>query len=814
MSEYRRRTPLPDEAVVRPGAALPTVQPNEVWAGKIRVIEELAPGGMSHIVRAADVALQRELVLKVSPAPRDEMPRPQLARFIEEAQITAQLEHPNVVPVHDLGLDPEGRVYFAMKYVRGQSLEQILAKRRAGDEETVAEFGLRRLLDVFLQVCLAIEYAHARGVVHRDLKPANIMVGDFGEVLVMDWGIAKLMAGGSVETTGDQPPALGQGEPGKRRPSTGIPASRSSDITSLRSGEEAYATQAGTLIGTPAYMSPEQASAKPVDQRSDIYSLGAMLYEILCGDVPFEDDDAHRMLRRVLTEEPRPPSAINPAAPHALETLSLRLLQKDPERRTLTLPQIRGQIQDYIEGIGRDYRVGTLWSNVLWTLGALSLFAFLVWYLTGESISALFALAPTTVLNAVGWFLVILALGTPLWSAYVALRIRRRRDRFSEPTATETFVSGYFARRSFATVLAPVSQLIFLIEIATLAIARATGAGMAGAEVEQLSAELRAQWAQSLIVILIFLFAYLFFLSSEVRFARRIDRYQPLVARPSWEAVWPFFLIFLLLFTIGTTHVLDWVLAGRGDLDAFLQEHVLTQSLDLVEIAKTLVFQGTFLTVLVLGALLLAFPLAEVLAALRLPFQPADEGAVRDRAQYFLRSVAIFRVLRINWLYGGAAIGALTAMTILSRPADTPLVVQVLYILGPSLVGFVGYAVTRRQLQRYLRNAPAVARLLATEVERHRDLLARTTADRLEKVSWAHRLAQLVVPFACLAIYLLVTESGFHERAVEQLVMPVTSQGWLLILPYALLIPILLIRDSVQLRLLQRRLRATPPPPR
>ncbi len=807
MSEYRRRTPLPDEAVVRPGGGLPTVQPNEVWAGKIRVIEELAPGGMSHIVRASDVALQRELVLKVSPAPRDEMPRPQLARFIEEAQITAQLEHPNVVPVHDLGLDPEGRVYFAMKYVRGQSLEQILTKRRKGDEETVAEFGLRRLLDVFLQVCQAIEYAHARGVVHRDLKPANIMVGDFGEVLVMDWGIAKLMAGGSVETTGDAPDGGGA----RRAASEGVPPTRTSDITSLRVGEEAYATQAGTLIGTPAYMSPEQASAKAVDQRSDVYSLGAILYEILCGEVPFEDDDAHRMLRRVLTEEPRPPSAINPAAPHALETVAMRLLEKDPARRTLTLPQIRGQIQDYIEGIGRDYRVGTLWSNVLWTTGALSLFAFLVWYLTGESISALFALAPTTVLNAVGWFLVILALGTPLWSAYVALRVRRRRDRFSEPTATETFVSGHFAHRSFATVLAPVSQLLFLGEIAWFAVTGASGEGMSAMDVERLGTELRAQWAQSLIVILIFLFAYLFFLSSEVRFARRIDRYQPLVARPPWEAVWPFFLIFLLLFTIGTTHALDWVLAGRGDFEEFLQEHVLAQSLDLVEIVKTLVFQGTFLTVLVLGALLLSFPLAEVLAALRLPFQPADEAAVRYRAKYFIRSVAIFRVLRINWLYGGAVIGALTAMTILSRPVAQPMVVQVLYILGPSLVGFVGYAVTRRQLQRYLRHAPAVGRLLAAEVAAHRDELASVTAARLQNVPWAHRLAQLVVPFACLAIFLLVTESGFHERAVEQLVMPMTGQGWLLILPYALLIPILLLRDSLHLRILQRRTRRLPP---
>jgi serine/threonine protein kinase len=785
MSEEPGRKTL--SQIVRPEAPLPTVGPGEVWGGKIRVIEELDPGGMSHIVRASDVALQRELVLKVSPAPRAEMPRAQLARFIEEAQITAQLEHPHVVPVHELGLDPEGRVYFAMKYVRGRSLEQILDKRRSGDQGTLAEFGLSRLLDVFQKVCLAIEYAHARGVVHRDLKPANIMVGDFGEVLVMDWGIAKLLAGGTVATDGGP-----QGEP---------LSPRSSDITSLRSGEEAYATQAGTLIGTPAYMSPEQAQALPVDEKSDLYSLGAILYEILCGEVPFEDDNAYRMLRRVLKEVPRPPSEINPATPYALETLALRLLEKEPERRNLSLGQIRGLIQDYIEGIGRDYHASGLWSNVLWTLGALSLFAFLVWYVTGESIAALFALAPATVFNAVGWFLLILALGTPLWASYTALRLRRGRDRFAPPAAEERFVAGYLSHRSFATVLAPISQLIFLIEIAQLAVASAGSGG----DLERVSADLRAQWAQSLIIILIFLFGYLFSLSSEVRFARRIDRYQKLVARPGWEAVWPFFLIFLLLFTIGTTHVLDWVLARRGDLGTFIETHVLTQPLDLFEIGKTMVFQGTFLTVLVLGALLLAFPLAEVLAALRLPFQPADDAAVRDRADYFVRSVAIFRVLRVTWLYGGAAIAALSAMTILSRPIADPLVKQVLYILSPSLVGFLGYAITRRQLHRFLRNAPAVERLLDREVAEFRAQLSRTTAERLRAARWPLRLAQLVVPFACIGVFLLVTESGIHERAVQQLVMPVTTQGWLLILPYALLVPVLLWRDAIHIWLIERR---------
>jgi len=781
-----------DRPVALPSGPLPTVEPGTVWGGKIQVLDELAPGGMSHIVRAADVALKRELVLKVLPAPRDEISQEQLARFIEEAQLTAQLEHPNVVPVHDVGVDPEGRPYFAMKYVRGQSLKEIIDKRRRGDPETIAAFGARRLLDVFMQVCQAIEYAHARGVVHRDLKPANIMVGDFGEVLVMDWGVAKLM--------GD--PDASEGTAAPQAPASSL----TSDIRTARTGKEALATQAGTVIGTPAYMSPEQARALPVDERSDLYSLGVILYEILCGEPPFDDDSAVVVLERLLRDPPRRPSEIDPSTPLALEALALRLLEKDPSRRSLTLPQVRQHVRDHLEGFGRSYQTGSLWSNALWGLGALSLFAFLVWYLTGESIAVLFALAPATVFNAVGWFLLILAFGTPLWAQVVALGVAPERDRFGAPTAQESFVARYLARRSFATVLAPVSQLVFLGEIVALAVARTPERGLSAVDVERLSADLRAQWGQSLIVIIIFLFAYLYCLSSEVRFARRLDRYQALVARPSWEAVWPFFLIFLLLFTIGTTHVLDWVLAKRGDLDAFLQQHVLAPSLDLVDIGKTLVFQGTFLTVVVLIAVVLAFPLPEVVAAMRLPFQRADEATVRERARYFVRSVAIFRVFRIAWLYGGAAIGALTAVTVLSSPQADPLVGQVLYILGPSLIGFVGYALVRRQVRRFLRHSPAVERVIAREVEEFRTELARTTVERLKGAGWHLRLGQLFIPFVCTAIYLLFTESGLHERAVEELVMPVSSQDWLLILPYALLVPLLLTRDAVQIWLLERRL--------
>ncbi len=809
---------LPEHPSVRSGrpaiprARLPTLGSDELWNKKIRVTGEVERGGMSYVVRGTDTTLRRELALKVSPLPRDQLPRAQLARFIEEAQITAQLEHPNVVPVHEIGMDPEGRVYFSMKLVRGQSLETILDKRRQRDPETLAEFGLRRLLDVFLQVCQAIEYAHARGVIHRDLKPSNIMVGDFGEVLVMDWGVAKVVgrpdaAAATVSTTNTG--SLWEAEERLQRPRASDPTISvppHHDISSVRAGKQALATQAGTVIGTPAYMSPEQAQGAPVDERTDMYSLGVILYEILCDHLPFEDDDATRLLVRVLTETAPRPSSHNPAAPLALEMLALRLLEKEPERRTLTIAQIRTHVQNYIEGIGRDYRREKWWSNALWAAGALGLFAFLVWYLTGQSIAVLFVLAPPTVFNAAGWFLLILALRCPLWSGYLAIRPREERDRFRPATGEETFVSGYLAHRTFAAALAPLFQLAFILEVASAALTQAPrGPGYGADFVQRITTELRTEWAHSLIVILIFLFAYLFLLSAEVRFARAIDRYDLLVARPAWEAVWPFFLIVVLLLTIGATNVIEWALGDeRGNLLSFLQRQALTQPLDLVEIVKTLVFQGTFLMGLVFGALTLAFPVAEVLAALRLSYQPADEATVQSRAQYFMRSMAIFRVARVNWLYGGAMIGGLTAMTILSERPPAPLVKQVLYILGPSLIGFAGYWLTRRQVRAFLDQSPAVERLLHQQMLASRIEHAHVSIAQLEAAPWRRRLLQLVVPLACIALYLVWTGSGLHELAIRQLILPVTPKGWLLIFPYALLLLLLLVRDNAQIWALKR----------
>ncbi|HWZ92920.1 MAG TPA: serine/threonine-protein kinase, partial [Polyangiaceae bacterium] len=767
-------------------------------------------GGMARVLRAVDTKLRRELALKVTLGSRQEMPREHLARFVEEAQITAQLEHPNVMPMHDLGVDPDGHAYFSMKLIRGQSLESIIEKRQAGDSQTLAEFGLRRLLDVFLHVCQAMEYAHSRAVVHRDLKPGNVMVGDFGEVLVMDWGVAKLLdrpqTALAVSTKTDD---LSESIPeaGPRSRSVSMPS-----LTSVRATTKAWETQVGEVIGTPQYMSPEQAQGLPIDERTDIYALGVMLYEILCGRVPFDEEDPQRTLFRLVTEAPERPSEINASVPLELEALALRLLEKDPAKRTLSLHDIRAHVLNYIEGIGRDYGREALWKSFTWSLGALVAFAFLVWYLTGRSIAKVLTLGPPAALNSVGWFLLIVAGSYPLWSVATLMQEdRKERDRFAPPTKNELFVSGFLAHRSFAAALAPLFQLVFIIQLVAAAASQATsGQGRSLDLVQRISLQMRVEWSQALIVILVFLFGYLFFLSKEVKFARRIDHYELLVQRPPWESVWPFFLVLVLLLTVTTTEVLDWTLSTpEPNMASFFKAEILARQLNVFEVVKTLVFQGTFLLGLTLGTMLAAFPFSELLAALRLTHQPADDAAVASRQQYFLRSLATFRVGRAVWLYGGAMIGSLTAITVLSEAARQPLSEKIVYILGPSLVGFLGYAVTRRYAQAYLEHAPAVQRLLKEQAALRRGQ-SRAKAERSVHAPWSWRLLQFAAPVVCMLAYLLWTGSGIHKNAVRELIIPVTTKDWLLILPYVLLVPTLLGREQLQ-RLAHRRPRATEP---
>jgi hypothetical protein len=351
------------------------------------------------------------------------------------------------------------------------------------------------------------------------------------------------------------------------------------------------------------------------------------------------------------------------------------------------------------------------------------------------------------------------------------------------------------------------------VELVALAIVRTGQSRLGSAElVRDISIQMRAEWSEALIVILVFQFAYLFFLTTEVRFARRIDRYELIAVRPRWESVWPFFLIVVLLSTVITLEVLDWAL-GRPhlELSSWLREELGAKSLDLVEIAKTLVFQGTFLLALSVATLLAAFSFPEILAALRAPTEPADEASVTTRGQYFLRSLATFRAARAIWLYGGAMIGSLTGIRILAQANGIPLLARILYILGPSLIGFVGYSVLRGRTERYLAAEPALKRMVRDRVGQAREAQRAANRSALEEVSWSTRSAQLAAPVLGLAGYLLWNWSGLRPGSVRELPLPLTTKDWLLLLPYVLLFPVLLSRDALQLRRLRRLTSARAP---
>ena len=222
----------------------------------------LGEGGMGAVDLFRDRAIGREVAIKRI---RPEASSPSsLSRFVREARVQGQLEHPAIVPVHDLAETPEGAAFFTMKRVRGASLDAILDALAARDAEALARHGRRKLLTAFATVCLAVDFAHARGVLHRDLKPANVMLGDFGEVYVLDWGLAKVL--GAPDTSGE----AREGE-GSLPPVV--------DVGSVQ-GQQ---TQLGALMGTPGYMSPEQCRGE-VDRlgpASDVYALGCILFEIL-----------------------------------------------------------------------------------------------------------------------------------------------------------------------------------------------------------------------------------------------------------------------------------------------------------------------------------------------------------------------------------------------------------------------------------------------------------------------------------------------------------------------------------------------------
>ena len=305
---------------------------------------------MGAVLRVWDEDLRRNLAMKVmlgkgTTAGTGKTPPvdpKMLARFLEEAQVTGQLDHPGIVPVHELGLDPEGRAYFTMKLVKGRTLKDVFDELSAGE----GGWTQTRVLGLLLKVCEAMSYAHAKGVIHRDLKPANVMVGRFGEVYVMDWGLAKVLSRESekdlrVGPIGDVTPDTIQTD---RRDHAG------------ETPDSPLYTMDGDVVGTPAYMSPEQAAGRVSEMGppSDVYALGAMLYHLIAGHTPYVPPGVaannYAVWHHVQEGPPRPLHREAPDAPAELVAICERAMARVTKDRYPDTAALADDLSAYIEG--------------------------------------------------------------------------------------------------------------------------------------------------------------------------------------------------------------------------------------------------------------------------------------------------------------------------------------------------------------------------------------------------------------------------------------------------------------------------------
>jgi serine/threonine-protein kinase len=322
---------LIDQLEPKPDTSAPSTEEGTISGqARYRVREEVGKGGMGKVLRVEDTDLNREIAMKVllgSAANQGTM-----RRFIEEAQISSQLEHPNMLPVHDFGINEDGDIFFTMQYVRSHdTIGEIVERLRAGDREAHRRYTFERRVQIMQQVCHALAYAHERGVVHRDIKPSNIMVGEHGEVFVVDWGIAKL---------------AGQAE--RDAPQT------------LRQGDEASPdkTRQGTLVGTPPYMSPEQIAGfnDEVDAISDVYAVTTVLYEFLTLNYYLGalKNDLAVISAAVLHRKPADAEShldpLNGRVPRQLSRICRRGLSKPREKRFQSARELAEALQLWLEG--------------------------------------------------------------------------------------------------------------------------------------------------------------------------------------------------------------------------------------------------------------------------------------------------------------------------------------------------------------------------------------------------------------------------------------------------------------------------------